>query len=204
MRYGVDVSYSLKQWKNAINNKFRENNRYLDDDMESEFWHNYFKKDIPINNDYAKEIIRDLKLILAGYNLKNGLELGPGWGNYTYFLADNLEELEIVDISSDSLEFIKSRAEEKSIENIKYHNSSFKNFDFKEYDLIFGFNCFYRELDIEKLLLNTNNSARKLAILGLMTSYEPEFNYEIKSKFNYELDGMTNDYILLTNILYSL
>lgn len=204
MRYGVDLSDSVTKWINYIDSIGDEKKRYIDDNQEKLFWDEFYSKNEIKLDEYSEKVWNFLKEIIIENNIKNCLELGPGWGNYSFRLAETVEELSLVDISDSCINYLKQKSVKENIDNISFYNSSFSKFDYKDYDLIFGFNCFYREKEIKKLLLNLNNHANKLVVLGMMTSYEGKFNLEISQKLNLKLNGMGNDYILLTNILYSI
>lgn len=204
MRYGVDLSDSVTKWINYIDSIGCEKKRYVDDNYEELFWDKFYSKNGIKYDEYSEKVWNFLEKIIIENSIKSCLELGPGWGNYSFRLAETVEELSLVDISSSCINYLKKKAQKKNIDNISFYNSPFNKFDYKDYDLIFGFNCFYREKEIEKLLLNLNKHANKLVILGMTTSYEGKFNLEISEKLNLRMNGMGNDYILLTNILYYL
>ena len=204
LRYGVDLSNALDQWIEYIDKKGQSLSRYIEDKSEVDFWKGiYRRKERPID-PYSVHVREFLDKFLQDYDLESGLELGPGWGNYTFFLAKRLESLDLVDISPDAINYLKKKAGEKNIDNLNFFVSSFSDFSFQTYDLIFAFNCFYREREIVKFLKNLSTSAKKLVVLGMITSYEPAFNLELRDKYSYNLCGMGNDYVLLMNILYTL
>lgn len=203
MRLGVDLSESITAWNAYIDKLGKDKSRYLCDALEEEFWDQYYAQG-PIDQEaYAKEVIQAMADIRGDLTMDTALELGPGWGNYTFYLAETVGSLQVLDLSEAALKRLANKAEELGHNNISYHMGYFDAFDFESYDMIVGFNCFYRQKDIDQLLEKISRSAQKLVVLGMTTSYEARFNKEISEQLGLPLDGMGNDYIQLTNILYA-
>lgn len=131
------------------------------------------------------------------------MEIGPGWGNYTFDLAELSCEMTCLDLSSDNLEYIKTVTDLKNIKNIKYINKKVEEANIDSYDLIFGYNCFYRMYDLDKVLEEIDKKSKKIAMIGMATGVEPEYNNLFEEKLKLPMDWRENDYIYLTMILYS-
>lgn len=131
------------------------------------------------------------------------MEIGPGWGNYTFDLAELSREMTCLDLSSDNLDYIKTVADLKNIKNIKYINKKVEEANIESYDLIFGYNCFYRMYDLDKVLEEIDRKSKKIAMIGMATGVEPKYNNLFEEKLNLPMDWRENDYIYLTMILYS-
>lgn len=204
MRYGVSVKAILKQWKEKIEEKGHVQKRYVDLDEEKRHWTTFYAKDSLLPDDYAATLWKGVEEILQGMKLSKVLEMGPGWGNYTFSLANRCESLDVIDFSQECLDFLKQEARKKDCRNITFHQSTFEDFSWQSYDMIFAYNCFYREMDVRTLLQKIDSHSNKIVIIGLNTSYEPKFNKEISEKLDLPMEGMGNDYILLTNYLYDM
>ena len=72
-----------------------------------------------------------------------------------------------------------------------------------KYDVVFGFNCYYRMSEIGHTLLKMNNSAARLAIVGMTTGPEKPHYMELKQR-GYTFNLRRRDYIHILNVLYQL
>jgi hypothetical protein len=72
-----------------------------------------------------------------------------------------------------------------------------------KYDVVFGFNCYYRMSEIGHTLLKMNDSAARLAIVGMTTGPEKPHYMELKQR-GYTINLRRRDYIHILNVLYQL
>lgn len=59
-----------------------------------------------------------MRAILTDKHPDTILEIGPGWGNYTFMLAELCRELTCVDISPDVLRFLQAVAARQQVYNL--------------------------------------------------------------------------------------
>ena len=210
----VDLGYAIKDWRKALDKIKRQDIRIDNDDEEKKFWKRYVGRHIENEgfnvekfeeniDDYSGKIREKVLEILKDFKIETTLEIGPGWGNYTFDLAGLSREMTCLDLSSDNLEYIKTVADLKNIKNIKYINKKVEEANIDSYDLIFGYNCFYRMYDLDKVLEEINKKSKKITMIGMATGVEPKYNNLFEEKLNLPMDWRENDYIYLTMILYS-
>lgn len=210
----VDLGYAINDWRKALDKIKRQDIRIDNDDEEKKFWKRYVGRHIENEgfnvekfeaniDDYSGKIREKVLEILKDFKIETTLEIGPGWGNYTFDLAGLSREMTCLDLSSDNLEYIKTVADLKNIKNIKYINKKVEEANIDSYDLIFGYNCFYRMYDLDKILEEIDKKSKKIAMIGMATGVEPKYNNLFEEKLNLPMDWRENDYIYLTMILYS-
>lgn len=74
---------------------------------------------------------------------------GPGWGSYTLDLAALCREVACVDLSRDVLDFVLRAGAERGFHNLRAYHAKWEEFTpERTYDLVFGYNCFYRQGDL--------------------------------------------------------
>lgn len=97
------------------------------------------------------------------------MELGPGWGNYTFFLAEQGVRLACVDISPDNLDYLARELKTRMGVSAKMVCVPWENAQIEPngYDMVFAYNCFYRMYNIEQCLLKLNLAAKKLCVMGM-------------------------------------
>lgn len=210
----VDLGYAIKDWRKALDKIKRQDIRIDNDDEEKKFWKRYIDRHIENEgfnvekfeaniDDYSGKIREKVLGILKDFKIETTLEIGPGWGNYTFDLAELSSEMTCLDLSSDNLDYIKTAADLKNIKNISYINKKVEEANIDTYDLIFGYNCFYRMYDLDKVLEEIDKKTKKIAMIGMATGVEPEYNNLFEEKLKLPMDWRENDYIYLTMILYS-
>lgn len=99
MYHGVRFDMNFKQlWLEGMkdwNGNLPE--RMSDDAKEESFWEGFIPKKTDALDDYAADIRRELLQFIEPTD--DVLEIGPGWGNYTFAAADKASSLTCVDSS---------------------------------------------------------------------------------------------------------
>lgn len=189
-----------KRWQEGIkdwNGQIPE--RMISDEEEEGFWSKFLEgKHQGILDDYTLPL---REAILADIRTEDSVvEIGPGWGNYTFPLLDKIETLNVVDSSKSVLDFLSQNAEGKSL---KTHNMKWENFQQEElFDVVIGVNCFYRMFEIKKAIKNMNAHAKRLCIIGLTTGPLPPHYKTLEDKYGYRLKHPRRDYIDLLHVMY--
>ncbi len=179
--------------------------RVQSDKAEKLFWKQYIEK-LP-NHYKPPEHVRKLQSVILSYLWESDdvLEIGPGWGNYTFTIAEKVKNLTCVDISKDILNYIDTQAQQRGMDNIQLIQNKWEEFsNLDQYDVVVGMNCFYRMKDIEKALLAMNQHAKRLCLVGVISGPERPHVIEMYRKFGYSEKLMRRDYIHILNILYQL
>ncbi len=193
-------------WREGLKNKDgRWAIRVQSDHAEKFFWKQYIEK-FP---DHYKppEHVRKLQSVILSFLLETDevLEIGPGWGNYTFPIAEKAKNLTCVDLSKDILNYIDIQAQQRGMDNIQFIHTKWEEVSGLEpYDVVVGVNCFYRMKDIEKAFLAMNQYAKRLCVAGVISGPERPHVIELARKFGYSEKLMRRDYIHILNILYQL
>lgn len=194
-------------WKEAL--KLEDgtySKRLSNDGEEMEFWHRFMQKRSVFKQDsWAVKMSAQVTQIVKEYNPQSILEIGPGWGNFTMDLVDITQNLTCVDISRDVLKFIKNAGKELKQKEIKTIWSKWEDFSVSEqYDVVFGYNCYYRMFHLSDCFKKMNQAARKLCVIG-MGMGEPEPYYkDMEDYLGLKFIRDKKDYIYFVNILYQL
>ena len=108
-------------------------------------------------NQTASKIIESSKEFLENDNYL--LDLGCGSGAITNKLAKISKSIDAIDISAGMIEFAKRQAEENSIENINYLQTSIFDERFKDetFDVILAFNVLHYIDDMPSLIQRINS-----------------------------------------------
>ena len=178
--------------------------RTADDDAERRFWKQYMRNCGDGGKDeYSIRILEEIKRILGDRYFSTITEIGPGWGNYTFDLAEMCDRLTCVDISSDVLDFVSKRGKELGL-NIKTVCSKWEDYKVKQSDLVFGFNCFYRMQDIGSCLKKIDAAGSEIHMIGMTSGPEQPYYCDFEKKLGVKVKYDRLDYILLVNVLYQL
>ena len=120
------------------------------------FFDRVSSKSKPEPNQAAFKIIESSKEFLEKGNYI--LDFGCGSGAITNKLAKAVKGIEAIDISSGMLDFAKRQAEENSISNINYTQTSIFHERFKDetFDVILAFNVLHYIDDIQSLIERIN------------------------------------------------
>lgn len=179
--------------------------RMTDDGLEEKFW-NQFLQNKSVQDEPDSYISTICEELLALINPEEEvLEIGPGWGNYTFAAAQKAKALTCVDSSSSVLEYLAHGAKEKELPNMSFIHAKWEEMSLqKSYDVVFGVNCYYRMQEIDQALIHMNNAARRLAVIGMTSGPEKPHYLELHEALGYRIRFTRSDYIYLTNLLYEL
>ncbi|WP_050183457.1 class I SAM-dependent methyltransferase [Domibacillus robiginosus] len=177
--------------------------RLRDDQAEEDFWSSMVKKKASHKPDPYSMVVQQELIPLLNSN-DHVLEIGPGWGNYTFAIADKVQKLTCIDSSKSIVQFLASQAAAKGVNNMELVCGKWESEKESErYDVVFGFNCFYRMHDIGNALLKMNKSANRLAITGMTTGPEKP-HYMKLHQMGYNINLRRRDYIHILQILHQL
>jgi len=178
--------------------------RMVNDQLEEHFWaQSIARKKAGQTDSYAAKIFQEIKKSVQSED--SVLEIGPGWGNYTFPLADHVRKLTCVDSSESILSYLKNCMEDK--QHVSYIHAKWENLaedEIDAHDIVIGVNCFYRMYEIKSALYHMNRLAKKRAIIG-MTTGPIQPHYEILyEKYGYDIKFPRRDYIEFLNLLYEM
>ena len=178
--------------------------RMKDDQAEADFWHRFIKTKTYAPDPSSRRVLQYLRPIFQEYAIETSLELGPGWGNYTLDLAKFCRETACVDISQDVLDFVIQAGREHGLPNITGFCSKWEDFQpERKYDLVFGYNCFYRQEDLAACFEKMNRTAVKLCVAGMNTGTLPGWVGELE-KSGAQVSWDFKDYFYFTGVLYQM
>ncbi|GLC89249.1 class I SAM-dependent methyltransferase [Lysinibacillus piscis] len=178
--------------------------RMIDDTLEEQFWaQSIARKKIKQTDPYATSIYQEIeKWIQPEHSV---IEIGPGWGNYTFPLATKARQLTCVDSSESVLQYLAACMSNQS--HISYVHAKWENLAEEElmpHDIVVGVNCFYRMYEIKVALTHMNRLAKKRAIIG-MTTGPIQPHYEVLyEQYGYAIKFPRRDYIEFLNLLYEM
>ncbi len=178
--------------------------RMVNDQLEEQFWaQSISRKKAGQTDPYAAKIFQEIKKSIQPE--QSVLEIGPGWGNYTFPLADHVQKLTCVDSSASILTYLENCMEDR--QRVSYLHAKWENLaedEVEAHDIVIGVNCFYRMYDIKSALYHMNRLAKKRAIIG-MTTGPIQPHYEILyEKYGYDIKFPRRDYIEFLNLLYEM
>ncbi|MCL1700480.1 class I SAM-dependent methyltransferase [Lysinibacillus sp. Bpr_S20] len=177
--------------------------RMVNDQLEEQFWaQSIARKKAGQTDPYAAKIFQEIKKSIQPEH--SVLEIGPGWGNYTFPLANHARKLTCVDSSESILSYLESCLEDK--QHVSYIHAKWECLadEIEEHDIVIGVNCFYRMYEIKAALFHMNRLAKKRAIIG-MTTGPIQPHYEILyEKYGYDIKFPRRDYIEFLNLLYEM
>ncbi|MFJ3388712.1 MULTISPECIES: class I SAM-dependent methyltransferase [unclassified Lysinibacillus] len=178
--------------------------RMVNDQLEEQFWaQSIARKKTGQTDPYAAKIFQEIKKSIQPEH--SVLEIGPGWGNYTFPLADHVRQLTCVDSSESILSYLENCLEDR--QHVSYLHAKWETLaedEVGEHDIVIGVNCFYRMYEIKSALYHMNRLAKKRAIIG-MTTGPIQPHYEILyDKYGYDIKFPRRDYIEFLNLLYEM
>lgn len=205
MFHGVRFNMDFKRlWMEGMkdwNGKLPE--RMIDDAKEEAFWQTYIPNKSSALDDYSADIRTELLRFIEPAD--HVLEIGPGWGNYTFAAANKASSLACVDSSRSVLDYLRKETRRKGLREPRLIHAKWEDRPPQEtFDVVFGINCYYRMQEIDRALLHMNNAAKRWAIVGLTSGPEKPHLWEIHRRLGYKIKFQRRDYIYLTNLLYEL
>ncbi|MCI7814754.1 MAG: class I SAM-dependent methyltransferase [Lachnospiraceae bacterium] len=205
MHYGVELEDYGEKWRQAMKEwTGGYSKRTSDDEEERKFWHDFMKEKKTYRQDeYARPIAQEMEKLISQYHPDTILEIGPGWGNYTFMLAQLCKEMYCTDISGDVLAYIKRIGEERG-QTIHTIETKWENYEGSPRDITVGFNCFYRMREIERCLKKINHCSKKLCVIGMTSGPEQAYYREMEQKLGLKIKYHRLDYIYLYNLLYQM
>ena len=133
---------------------------------EQQFWSARMKKGAPAPDPYADTVFSALTAQLGDLPISSVLEIGPGWGNYTFPLVRSFPYVTAVDISPDNLRYLSAHS--RVLGNpIHPLCGAWESVTVPPHDLVFGYNCLYRLTEPELFLQKMTQSAKLLCVLGM-------------------------------------
>lgn len=147
----------LRRWDGTLSP------RTLDVEVEQGFWRNRMASGAPGPDPYASAVYQQVRHLAAEANVQSVLEIGPGWGNYTFPLCRDFPLVTCVDISPENLAYLSAQAS-RPPETIC---SPWEWATVPRRDLVFGYNCFYRMAEPEWFLAKIHQTANKLCVIGM-------------------------------------
>lgn len=175
--------------------------RMVDDTLEEAFWNQSMKKkSYKQTEDYAVPIYQAIKQYIEAPDTV--IEIGPGWGNYTFPLAEDAAALTCVDASESVLTYLAQYFDESS--NVQFVHAKWEEAELEQHDVVIGVNCFYRMYHMLEPLKKMNELAKKRAIIGMTTGpIQPHYQV-LDEQFGYSVKYPRRDYIEILNMLYQL
>ncbi len=205
MYYGTQMPSFGDVWRELQKDWYGDDVlRVKDDDIERRFWKGYIRSRGPEGADqYSERIWKEIEAVLGERYYNSITEIGPGWGNYTFDLAEHCREMTCVDISPDVLKFIATRGKESGL-RIRTVNSKWEDYHGSKTDVVFGFNCFYRMKEIEQCLQKIDDMGSELHIIGMTSGPEQQYYRDFEEELGLKIRYHRLDYIVLVNVLYQL
>ncbi|MEC1157381.1 class I SAM-dependent methyltransferase [Cytobacillus horneckiae] len=175
--------------------------RMVNDELEEAFWaQSMRKKSYKQIDDYAKIIYEKIKQHIP--QNASCIEIGPGWGNYTFPLSEDVQSLTLVDGSESVLSYLKQYFMNDA--HIQFVHSKWEEAQIEPHDVVIGVNCFYRMYEMNAALKKMNMLAKKRAIIGLTTGPIQPHYIALEEQYGYDIKYPRRDYIAIVNMLYQL
>ncbi|MDQ0268621.1 methyltransferase [Cytobacillus purgationiresistens] len=175
--------------------------RMVNDELEEAYWaQSMQKKTYKQVDDHAKNIYEKMKQHLP--QNASCIEIGPGWGNYTFPLSEDVQSLTLVDGSVSVLTYLKQYF--KSDAPVQFVHSKWEDAQIEPHDVVIGVNCFYRMYEMNASLKKMNMLAKKRAIIGLTTGPIQPHYVILDEQYGYAIKYPRRDYIAIVNMLYQL
>ena len=140
--------------------------RVNDAEVERAFWRQRAQRGLFAQDDYAGRVWDALWRECAGRDIHTVLEIGPGWGNYTFPLLRHFDAVTALDISPDNLAALRDKADEVGF-HLDTLCAAWEEARPPRHDLVFGYNCFYRVTEPELFFQKIDASARKMCAVGM-------------------------------------
>ncbi|MDO4669129.1 MAG: class I SAM-dependent methyltransferase [Butyricicoccus pullicaecorum] len=202
MKERIPMTDFAQQWTAQI--KQSTSPRMKEDAAEQEFWKQFIRTKVYAPEASSRQVLAFLRPLFADYQIETALEIGSGWGNYTLDLAAICREVACVDISQDVLHFILETGAAHGYHNLTAHPVKWEAFEpDKQYDLVFGYNCFYRQEDLVDCFSRMQRTARKLCVAGMNTGLAPVWVHELEQA-GAQIHWEWKDYMYFVGVLYQM
>lgn len=130
------------------------------------FWKKRIASGMVQPDAYSTLIWEKICEMTAACSISSVLEIGLGWGNYTFRFCRHFRQVACVDISHDNLRFLEEKSCQEGF-TLTTYCSAWETATVGRWDLVFGYNCLYRVLEPELFLRKMNDAARKLCVIGM-------------------------------------
>lgn len=206
MYHGVDLGDVNAVWQKAIHKADDLFNLRNNDHNEKHFWAQRMAALNGYHPDgYSHPIAETICELVRRVQADTLLEIGPGWGNYTIPLAKECLNISCVDISPDVLEYIQRTMKELGMKPVETICSKWEDCQLnQQYDVIVGYNCFYRMEDLKASLKKVNDFAKKLCVVGMLSGPDQPYLLDFEKELSLKVNWKRFDYIYFLNALYSL
>ena len=202
MRERVPMTDFARQWAEHV--AASASPRMTDDQAERDFWHAFMTRKTYAPEPSALQVLERLRPLLRARGVETALEVGPGWGSYTLTLAELCREVACVDLSRDVLDFVLRAGAERGRDNITAFHAKREAFTpGRRYDLVFGYNCFYRQADLADCFRRMDRAADKLCVAGMNTGLAPAWLHELDAAGG-RVSWEWKDYIYFVGVLYQM
>jgi len=177
----VDTKYMREFWKiRTQQHKINEGMTNLEDDME--LLRLKLQKEIPKMVSYVNPN-KDMHM----------LDLGSGYGTWTFFFANNVKHIDAVDYTKELVDVGIQRMRSENITNIDFCCNSIQQFiSAKKYDMILlsGICIYLNDADIKKLMKHINDYTKKGSIIVLRDGTGLNDKYIISKEYSERLKSM--------------
>ena len=202
MRERVPMTDFARQWAEHV--AASASPRMTDDQAERDFWHAFMTRKTYAPEPSALQVLERLRPLLRARGVETALEVGPGWGSYTMTLAELCREVACVDLSRDVLDFVLRAGAERGRDNITAFHAKWEAFTpGRRYDLVFGYNCFYRQADLADCFRRMDRAADKLCVAGMNTGLAPDWLHELDAAGG-RVSWEWKDYMYFVGVLYQM
>lgn len=191
-----------KLWKQGMHDWHGEMpERMTNDALEEAFWaQSMQKKTYRQTDEHTKPIYDKIR-----QHIPKGatcLEIGPGWGNYTFPLREDVAQLTLVDGSESVLRYLQQYF--VGDEAVQFVHAKWEEVQVEPHDIVIGVNCYYRIYEMNAALVKMNRLAKKRAIIGLTTGPIQPHYVVLDQQYGYDIKYPRRDYIEIVNMLYQL
>ncbi|SES35084.1 class I SAM-dependent methyltransferase [Psychrobacillus sp. OK032] len=197
----LDIDFE-KLWKQGMHDWYGVMpERMTNDALEEAFWEQSMQKKTYRQTDaHAKSIYAKIRKYIP--ENATCLEIGPGWGNYTFPLREDVVQLTLVDGSESVLRYLQQYFVED--EAVQFVHAKWEEAQVEPHDIVIGVNCYYRIYEMNASLLKMNMLAKKRAIIGLTTGPIQPHYVVLDQQYGYKIKYPRRDYIEIVNMLYQL
>ena len=107
----------------------------------------------PVRRERAQKLAAELRPLIRQHQLKSGLDFGGGTGLVSFFLLDDLEQIDVVDVSEGMIAEAKKKAETLGITHLHAHAADLTASDWPHrYDCIYTLLTLHHIRDVEGAL----------------------------------------------------